>query len=74
VEFPVRCAGECSELLNAVPLYWADKRGELPKVDFLYLHFTNESPARVARVLAEYRRGGTPPKEFTRGLYKRGVL
>ncbi len=74
VQFPVRCAGECSELLNAVPLYLADMAAELPPVEFLYLHFTDETPARVAEVLQEYRHGGTPSKEFTRGLYKRGVL
>ncbi len=73
-EFPVRCAGECSELLNAVPLYLADMLPALPVHDFLYLHFTDEAPARVSRVLDQYRNGGKPPADFTRGLYKRGVL
>ncbi len=73
-EFPVRCAGECSELLNAVPLYLADMLSALPTHDFLYLHFTDEAPARVSRVLYQYRNGGKPPADFTRGLYKRGVL
>lgn len=74
VEFPVRCTGGCSELLNSVPLYFADKRDTLPPACFWYLHFTDESPARVADVLREYREGGTPPSGFTRGLYQRGVL
>ena len=73
-QFPVRCAGECSELLNAVPLYLGDMLTSLPHHDFLYLHFTDEAPARVARVLDQYRNGGKPPADFTRGLYKRGVL
>lgn len=73
-EFPVRCAGECSELLNAVPLYLADTLSALPAHEFLYLHFTDEAPARVSRVLDQYRNGGKPPNDFTRGLYKRGVL
>ncbi len=73
-EFPVRCAGECSELFNAVPLYLADMLSALPTHDFLYLHFTDEAPARVSRVLDQYRNGGKPPADFTRGLYKRGVL
>lgn len=73
-QFPVRCAGECSELLNAVPLYLADMLPQLPAHDFLYLHFTDEHPARVARILEQYRTGGKPPAAFTRGLYKRGVL
>ncbi len=71
--FPVRCSGGCSELLNAVPLYLADRLEELPKLAFRYLHFTDETPERVGEVLAEYRDGGTPPAQFTRGLYKRGV-
>ena len=71
--FPVRCNGGCSELLNAVPLYLADRLSELPKTAFLYLHFTDETPERVAQVLGEYRDGGVPPSGFTRGLYKRGV-
>lgn len=71
--FPVRCNGGCSELLNAVPLYLADQRDQLPKLAFQYLHFTDESPERVAEVLLEYREGGKPPERFTRGLYKRGV-
>lgn len=71
--FPVRCSGGCSELLNAVPLYLADRLSDLPKTAFLYVHFTDETPGRVADVLCEYRNGGTPPSGFTRGLYKRGV-
>lgn len=71
--FPVQCYGGCSELLNAVPLYLADRLQELPHLAFSYLHFTDETPERVAEVLREYREGGVPPKPFTRGLYKRGV-
>ena len=71
--FPVRCSGGCSELLNAVPLYLADHSEEVPKLAFQYLHFTDETPERVAQVLREYHEGGVPPTQFTRGLYKRGV-
>ena len=71
--FPMRCDGGCSELLNAVPLYLADRLNELPKLAFRYLHFTDETPERVAQLLQEYREGGTAPERFTRGLYKRGV-
>ena len=72
VTFPVMCAGGCSELLNSVPLYLADRLNDLRPFDFMYLHFTDETPARVAQVLAEYRDGGVPPRDFTRGLYDRG--
>ena len=72
VTFPVQCRGGCAELLNSVPLYLADRLTELDEWPFLYLHFTDETPERVAQVVDEYRRGGTPPRAFTRGLYDKG--
>ena len=73
--FPTACQGGCSELLNAMPLYLADQLDTLPPVDFLYLHFTTESPAETASLLQQYRHGAArPPQQITRGLYKRGVL
>ena len=71
--FPVMCAGGCSEVLNSVPLWWGDKMGEIPNVDFHLFHFTVEDASRCAAVLAAYRQGGKPPAAITRGLYKRGV-
>ena len=72
VTFPVMCAGGCAELLNSVPLYLADRLTELSDFSFLYLHFTDETPQRVAQVLTEYRVGGSPPDRFTRGMYNKG--
>ncbi|MBQ5841412.1 MAG: U32 family peptidase, partial [Clostridia bacterium] len=74
VTFPVACTGGCSELLNSVPLYLADRLDELSPFAFLYLHFTDETPAEVAQILDEYRHGGTPPAAFTRGLYDKGLV
>lgn len=78
VRFPVACEGGpgahgCAELLNSTPLYLADRLDELPRLDFLLLHFTDETPEQAASVLRDYREGGTPPPTFTRGLYRRGV-
>ena len=73
VTFPVQCGGGCSELLNSVPLYLADRLDTLREFGFLYLHFTDETPERVRDVLEEYRKGGNPPAAFTRGLYDKGV-
>ncbi len=70
--FPVMCNGGCAELLNSVPLYLADRLPQLQRYAFVYLHFTDESPERVAQVVEEYRVGGTPPSAFTRGLYDKG--
>ncbi len=73
IRFPLTCAAGCAELLNSVPLWLADKLDRLPPLDFLLLHFTDETPEKVAAVLSAYQNGGKPPKDFTRGLYKRGV-
>lgn len=73
VKFPLACAGGCTELLNSKPLYLADLLDELPALDFLLLHFTVETKRQAAEIIGQYRNGGTPPAEFTRGLYKRGV-
>lgn len=73
VRFPLACAGGCTELLNSKPLYLADMLDELPALDFLLLHFTVETKRQAAEIIGQYRNGGTPPAEFTRGLYKRGV-
>ncbi len=78
VRFPVACEGRpgadgCAELLNSAPLYLADRLAELPPLDFLLLHFTDETPEQAAAVLRDYRKGGSPPAGFTRGLYRRGV-
>lgn len=73
VRFPLACDGGCTEVLNASVLYWADKREELPALDFWLLHFTQETPEEAAAVVRQYQEGGTPPPGFTRGLYRRGV-
>ena len=65
--------GSCTEVLNSLPLYWADRLDKLPKVDFLLLHFTGESPEETAEQLCRHRNGGPPPDSFTRGLYRQGV-
>lgn len=68
--------GDRSELYNAKALYLADKKEELASLGLsqLRLLFTTESAARCAQVLGEYQdRNGTPPTDFTRGLYYRKV-
>lgn len=74
VRFPTQCAGGCTELLNSVRLELAAHPEERPPVDFLYYHFTDETPAQVTEVLHRYARGAAPTEAGTRGLYRRGVL
>ena len=71
--FPVMCSGGCAEVLNSVPLWWGDKLGDVPNVDFHLFHFTVEDADQCAAVMTAYKQGGKPPAAITRGLYKRGV-
>lgn len=74
VRFPVRCKNGCSFVLNSRPLWLADKMNDIRNVDYGLLWFTDESKEECARVISDYRRGGAPQGEFTRGLYYKGVL
>ncbi len=72
--FWVVCAGEASEVFNCRILYLADRLPELRGLDFITLMFLDETADEVRSITREYQAGGTPPEDFTRGLYYRGVL
>lgn len=87
--FPVLCSvretgteyNVCSEVLNSVPLYLADRLHEVKNMDFLSLRFTTETRQEAARILRDYHSAlcGDPPLppasgSFTRGLYYRGIF
>ena len=74
VEFPIRCRMGYSELLNSLPIWLADRKGELEGFDFTMLYFTRESKQRAAEVIKAYRDGLPPDIKHTRGLYYRGTL
>ncbi len=77
--FPVKCrmiGGEdYNELLNSKTLYLPDKLGYFD-IDFGILMFTDESPKEVKAVLGDYQAGISrrDGKDYTNGLYFRGVL
>ena len=73
VRFPVRCRFGCAEILNAYPIWLADRQPELGDMDFLTLYFTDESQRAVDAVLDAYRNQRPAKGDFTRGLYYRGV-
>ncbi len=73
-EFAVQCRHTCSELLNSVPIWLADRKAELNALDFTVLYFTTEDRQRVAEVMAAYRDGMPPDVKFTRGLFYRGLI
>ncbi|WP_066684011.1 peptidase U32 family protein [Christensenella intestinihominis] len=64
-------------ILNSAPLYMADKLDSV-SANVLRLIFTTESPKQCAGLVREYRQAmqgkpHTPPGEFTRGHFTRGV-
>lgn len=73
VEFPVRCRGGASEILNSRPIYMADRLTSLRGLDFITLYFTTETKQECCDVITAYHSGRPPKGEYTRGLYYRGV-
>ncbi len=77
--FPVRCrmreGEDYNELLNSKTLYLPDKQNYFD-IDFGILMFTDESPEEVKSVINDYKTGISrrDGKDFTNGLYFRGVL
>ncbi len=80
VRFPIQCFGACSEVLNSVPLYLADRLDDVKNQDFGVLRFSTESTEEAERILeiflaaAAGERAPVYAGNFTRGLYYRGVL
>lgn len=74
IEFPIDCHSGCSEILNSVPVYMADRLSEIRNMDFMLLYFTDESREKITLVIQDYIKGSKKPHgEFTRGLLYRGV-
>ena len=68
------CTGGYAELLNAEPVYLADRLEEWNRMGFSVLLFTTESPEQTARIIEQYRTGhAVLPERYTRGLAYRGV-
>lgn len=72
--FPVTCAAKkYSEVLNCNVMYLADKKEEFDFLDFMTLYFTGETKQECVDIINQYQNGGTPPEQFTRGLYYRAL-
>lgn len=72
IEFPVLCRLGCSELLNSRPIVMSDRLKEL-SLDFGMLYFTTESKNDCANIIEAYISGKAITKDYTRGLFYRGV-
>jgi putative protease len=73
IQFPIQCTGACSEVLNSVPLYMADRIKEIRNQDFGVLRFTTETVEETDQIIAQYLAGSKGSGEYTRGLYYRGI-
>lgn len=73
IEFPIMCQNGFSEMFNSRPTYMLDRLNEIKNTDFDMLVFTYESKSEIKEILNSYKLGKSPIKEFTRGLFYRGV-
>ena len=72
-EFPLMCQSGCTEILNSVPLYLADKQSEINGIDFMVLRFTVENSVESVEILNHFNNHVKKANGITRGLYYRGV-
>ena len=72
--FLLRCDGACTEVLNCVPLYIADKEMAKLSTSFHTLRYTVENYVENVESIEEIKDFSMLKDNFTRGLYKRGVL
>ena len=72
--FLLRCDGNCTEVLNCVPLYIAEKEISKLSTSFHTLRFTVENYVENVENTWEINDFSMLKDNFPRGLYKRGVL
>ena len=75
-EFPILCGNGCSEVLNSVPLYMADRIDEIRSQDFGVLRFSVENSVEIEEIFRNYLALSPvekPKGQWTRGLYYRGI-
>ncbi len=73
--FPVECGGDAVEILNSDVLYMADRQNEINGVSFITLKFHDEKPQQIKEVIQKYKNNApAPDRDFTRGLYYRGII
>ena len=72
-EFPVVCSPyPCVEILNPNPIYMGDKIDQI-KTDFIHFYFTNETRDEIYEIISLYKFNKLCEKNYTRGLYFKGV-
>ncbi len=72
--FNVECSKDSVEILNCDVLYMADRLNEIKGAKFVTLKFNDESSKEINEIIKCYENGSSAPmKNFTRGLYYRGI-
>ncbi len=74
IDFPILCEDGVTKMINNRPIYMADKKEFLNKLDFILLSFTDETADEVDEVISIYESNKSFNKDYTRGLYFKGVL
>lgn len=73
IKFPMICNFGCTEVLNSVPLYMADRINEIKNIDFLVLRYTVENSVESGENLNAFNRNEQCKNGITRGLYYKDV-
>ncbi len=72
-KFPLKCDGICTEILNCVPLYIADREISGLSTSFNILRFSVENYVENVKSICEFTDNPMLKVKSTRGLYIRGV-
>lgn len=75
--FPVKCSKKQGyvEVLNSDVLFIGDKKSDIRSAKYFQLDFFDEDAAETARIVQAFKNGEKPQdRQFTRGLYYRGIL
>ena len=73
MNFLLKCDGNCTEVLNSVPLYIADREIKNISTSFNIYRITVENYVETVENIKEINANLMLKDKFTRGLYKRGV-
>lgn len=71
--FYLKCDGNCTEVLNCVPLFIAEEEFSKLLTNFNIFRFSVENHVENVENIKEFKSFSMLKDKFTRGLYKRGV-
>lgn len=72
-KFLLKCDGNCTEVLNCIPLFISKEEFSNLSADFNILRFTVENYVENVNDINDFNAFSMLKEKFTRGLYRRGV-